>query len=183
MYLHTGQHVSLTAAGTRQLAPFTVTFGDGQPTANVTSYLPGCVVFSGSGPFIRLEKTDGSLVLAETGAFSGSLNGAQVNTTVHPILDTSYTGLYHCRTVDHNSTQTYQLNIVGKFESISYFLCNNLSITDCVLYSMATGVEWRIKLRNDLLALCLTRNITCMYTCVCVCVHLTIPHVCVCVNT
>ncbi|XP_065181438.1 uncharacterized protein LOC135812047 isoform X2 [Sycon ciliatum] len=106
-----GQPVSLIADGTGQHPPYTVTFGDGQPTADVISYLPGCVVLSGSGPWIRLEKTDGSLVLGETGAFSG-LTSATVNSTAHPILDTSYTGLYHCRTVDHNSRQTYQLNIV-----------------------------------------------------------------------
>ncbi|XP_065182285.1 uncharacterized protein LOC135812995 [Sycon ciliatum] len=107
-----GQTVGLSATGTRQLAPYRVTFGDGQPTAKVTDYLPACVVISGSGPFIRLEKTDGSLVLAELGSFAvfGIL---LVNSTVHPILNTSYTGLYHCRTVDNNSTQTYQLNIVA----------------------------------------------------------------------
>ncbi|XP_065182248.1 mucin-5AC-like [Sycon ciliatum] len=108
------QAVILGAGGTGQQSPFTVTFGDGQPTVNVTVYLPTCIVTSGSGPFIRLEKTDGSLVLGETGTFSGSFNGASVNSTAHPILDTSYTGLYHCRTVDHNSTQTYQLNIVAQ---------------------------------------------------------------------
>ena len=105
-----------------------MTFGDGQPTADVTSYLPLCVVGSGSGPWIRLEKTDGSIVLAETGAFSGGTL-LFVNSTAHPILDTSYTGLYHCRTVDHNSSHTYQLNIVGKVKTISYFLCNNLLLT------------------------------------------------------
>eukprot|EP00117_Sycon_ciliatum_P036506 scpid109787/ scgid27469/ len=77
-----GQAVILGAAGTGQLAPFTVTFGDGQPTANVTDYLPVCFVASGSGPFIRLEKTDGSLVLAETGAFSG-FTGVPVNIAEH----------------------------------------------------------------------------------------------------
>ncbi|XP_065181434.1 uncharacterized protein LOC135812046 isoform X1 [Sycon ciliatum] len=108
-----GQPVGLNADGTGQHAPFIVTFGDGQPTADVTSYLPLCVVGSGSGPWIRLEKTDGSIVLAETGAFSGGTL-LFVNSTAHPILDTSYTGLYHCRTVDHNSSHTYQLNIVAK---------------------------------------------------------------------
>ncbi|XP_065181253.1 mucin-5AC-like [Sycon ciliatum] len=109
-----GQVVSLSAAGTGQTTTaFTVTFGDGQPTADVTSYLPVCIVGSGSGPFIRLEKTDGSLVLAETGAFT-VFGRAPVNSTEHPILDTSYTGLYHCRTVDRNSSQTYQLNIVAQ---------------------------------------------------------------------
>ncbi|XP_065181992.1 uncharacterized protein LOC135812615 [Sycon ciliatum] len=108
-----GQPLILNAAGTGQLAPFRVTFGDGQPTADVTNYLPACWVFFGPGPFIRLEKTDGSLVLAETGAFSVGIIFV-VNTTAHPILDTSYTGLYHCRTVDNNSTRTYQLNIVAR---------------------------------------------------------------------
>ncbi|XP_065182005.1 uncharacterized protein LOC135812635 [Sycon ciliatum] len=109
-----GQTVILGAAGTGQsMAAFTVAFGNGQPTVNVTDYLPVCLVISGSGPFIRLEKTDGSLVLGETGAFSG-VTTVQVNSTAHPILDTSYTGLYHCRTATHNSTQTYQLNIVAQ---------------------------------------------------------------------
>ncbi|XP_065181262.1 uncharacterized protein LOC135811926 isoform X2 [Sycon ciliatum] len=109
-----GQPVSLIAVGTGQTTTaFTVTFGDGQPTADVTSYLPVCIVSSGSGSFIRLAKTDGSLVLGETGAFT-VFGRAPVNNTVHPILDTLYTGLYHCRTVDHNSTQTYQLNIVAQ---------------------------------------------------------------------
>ncbi|XP_065181256.1 mucin-3A-like [Sycon ciliatum] len=108
-----GQRVSLSAGGTGQSTPITVTFGDGQPTADVTDYLPVCVVISGSGPFIRLEKTDGSLVLAETGAFS-QLSVTQLNFTIHPLLDTSYTGLYHCRTANRNSTQTYQLNIVAQ---------------------------------------------------------------------
>ncbi|XP_065182245.1 uncharacterized protein LOC135812954 [Sycon ciliatum] len=111
-----GQVVGLSAGFTRQPSlPFRVTFGDGQPTADVTSYLPECVVGSsgGSGPFIRLEKTDGSLVLAEIGAFSG-FTGVPVNITAHPILDTSYTGLYHCTRGTSNSTQTYQLNIVAQ---------------------------------------------------------------------
>ncbi|XP_065181282.1 uncharacterized protein LOC135811938 [Sycon ciliatum] len=145
-----GQHVSLNAAGTGQsTTAFRVTFGDGQPTANVTSYLPACVVISGSGPFIRLEKTDGSLVLAETGAFSGSLNGAQVNTTVHPILDTSYTGLYHCRTVDHNSTQTYQLNILELCPDLIFAKHNFKPITD---FSRAIGTNISIRCQAGFLA-------------------------------
>ncbi|XP_065181268.1 uncharacterized protein LOC135811929 isoform X2 [Sycon ciliatum] len=109
-----GQAVLLGAFGTGQtIPPYIETFGNGQPTAYVTGYLPVCFVFGGSGPFIRLEKTDGSLVLVERGAFSG-VTSAQVNSTVHPILNTSHTGLYHCRTVDHNSTQIYQLNIVAE---------------------------------------------------------------------
>ncbi|XP_065181993.1 uncharacterized protein LOC135812616 [Sycon ciliatum] len=109
-----GRGVTLSASGTGQATTaFEVTFGDGQPTADVTNYLPTCVVLSGSGPFIRLEKTEGSLVLAETGTFSG-VTTVQVNTTAHPTLDTSYTGLYHCRTADRNSSQTYQLNIVAQ---------------------------------------------------------------------
>ena len=127
MYVHAGQPVSLNAAGTGQLAPFTVTFGDGQPTADVTSYLPGCVVLSGMGSFIRLEKTDGSLVWAETGAFSGD-DIVKVNKGEHPILDTSYTGLYHCRTATCNSTQTYQLNIVGKYKQVSFVLWKNVQL-------------------------------------------------------
>ncbi|XP_065181230.1 uncharacterized protein LOC135811910 isoform X2 [Sycon ciliatum] len=109
-----GQPVTLTAGGIGQsTTAFIVTFGDGQPTANVTGYLPVCVAASGSGSFIRLEKTDGSLVLAETGAFT-VFGRAPVNITVHPILNTSYTGLYHCRTATHISSQTYQLNIVAQ---------------------------------------------------------------------
>ena len=122
MCAHAGQVVILGASDTGQTtAAFTVTFGDGQPSADVSGYLPTCVVLRGSGPFIRLVKTDGSLVLAETGAFSG-LSFTQMNFAIHPILDTSYTGLYHCRTMDSNSTQTYQLNIVGKYKPPSFFL-------------------------------------------------------------
>ncbi|XP_065181321.1 uncharacterized protein LOC135811972 isoform X4 [Sycon ciliatum] len=144
-----GQHVSLNAAGTRQsTTAFRVTFGDGQPTANVTSYLPACVVISGSGPFIRLEKTDGSLVLAETGAFSGGTI-VQVNATVHPILDTSYTGLYHCRTVDNNSTQTYQLNIVELCPDLIFAKHNFKPITD---FSRAIGTNISVQCQTGFLA-------------------------------
>ncbi|XP_065181300.1 uncharacterized protein LOC135811948 isoform X3 [Sycon ciliatum] len=147
-----GQHVSLNAAGTRQLAPYRVTFGDGQPTANVTSYLPVCVVISGSGPFIRLEKTDGSLLLGETGAFTAVVTApatAFLNSTVHPILDTSYTGLYHCRTVDHNSTQTYQLNIVELCPDLIFAKHNFKPITD---FSRAIGTNISIRCQAGFLA-------------------------------
>ncbi|XP_065181815.1 uncharacterized protein LOC135812367 [Sycon ciliatum] len=70
-----GQGVTLTAAPTGQVTTFEVTFGDGQPTASVIDYLPKCKVGSGSGPFIRLEKTDGSLVWAELGSFKGYFYG------------------------------------------------------------------------------------------------------------
>ncbi|XP_065182000.1 uncharacterized protein LOC135812628 [Sycon ciliatum] len=104
-----GQAVTLTAGGTGQTYPFNVAFGDGQPTASVTDYLPWCVLDSERKSWIRLEKTDGSLVLAKL-----EHSELTVMPSEHPILDTSHTGLYHCRTVDRNSTQTYQLNIVAK---------------------------------------------------------------------
>ncbi|XP_065181287.1 uncharacterized protein LOC135811945 isoform X1 [Sycon ciliatum] len=144
-----GQHVSLNAAGTGQsTTAFRVTFGDGQPTANVTDYLPVCLVASGSGPFIRLEKTDGSLVWAETGAFSGGTI-VLVNTTVHPILDTSYTGLYHCRTATGNSTQTYQLNIVELCPDLIFAKHNFKPITD---FSRAIGTNISIRCQAGFLA-------------------------------
>ncbi|XP_065182257.1 uncharacterized protein LOC135812966 [Sycon ciliatum] len=142
------QTVGLSATGTRQLAPYRVTFGDGQPTANVTSYLPVCFVASGSGPFIRLEKTDGSLVLAELGSFT-VFGRLLVNTTVHPILDTSYTGLYHCRTVDNNSTQTYQLNIVELCPDLIFAKHNFKPITD---FSRAIGTNISVQCQTGFLA-------------------------------
>ncbi|XP_065193892.1 uncharacterized protein LOC135825082 [Sycon ciliatum] len=64
------------------------------------------------GPFIRLETTDASLVLGVVGSFT-SLTGMTLNTTEHPIFDTSYTGVYHCRTADSTSVQLYHLDIIG----------------------------------------------------------------------
>ncbi|XP_065181299.1 serine-rich adhesin for platelets-like isoform X2 [Sycon ciliatum] len=112
-----GQAVTLRAAGTGQSTTYLVTFGDGQPTVNVPDYLPLCLVSDGSGPFIRLEKTDGSLVLFES-AISG-ITVVQLNSAARPMLNTSYTGLYHCRTATHNSSDTYQLNIVARQNRIT----------------------------------------------------------------
>ena len=113
VYVLAGQYPVLVAAGTGQGTPFIMTFGDGQSTADVLSYMPVCIVTSGSAPFIRLEKTDGSLVLGVTGSFTG-FGRAPLNTTAHPSLNASYTGVYHCRTDARYSPQLYQLNVVGK---------------------------------------------------------------------
>ncbi|XP_065182013.1 uncharacterized protein LOC135812654 [Sycon ciliatum] len=113
VHVGTGQYPVLVAAGTGQGTPFIMTFGDGQSTADVLSYMPVCIVTSGSAPFIRLEKTDGSLVLGVTGSFTG-FGRAPLNTTAHPSLNASYTGVYHCRTDARYSPQLYQLNVVAR---------------------------------------------------------------------
>ena len=46
---------------------------------------------------------------------SGIVTAVLWNTSAYPVLNTSYTGLYRCRTDTANSTTTYQLNVRGKF--------------------------------------------------------------------
>ena len=125
-----GQTVYLKAKNTGQTAPFTVTFGDGQPTSNVNSLLPTCNGFSKPTTFIRMEKTDGSFLLYNgTGSFFYHVNVYYNDYEAeHPILTTSYSGRYHCRIMTGNSTDTYQLNIVGKYGILSFFLLNDAKL-------------------------------------------------------
>ncbi|XP_065193120.1 sushi, von Willebrand factor type A, EGF and pentraxin domain-containing protein 1-like [Sycon ciliatum] len=107
-----GQTVYLKAKNTGQTAPFTVTFGDGQLTRDVNKFLPTTSGYSFYVTFLRLEKTTGSFALynriIQSGFSVDPFNGD------YPHLTTSYSGRYHWRVMNRNSTDTYQLNIVAE---------------------------------------------------------------------
>ena len=121
-----GQTVYLKAKNTGQTAPFTVTFGDGQLTRDVNKFLPTTSGYSFYVTFLRLEKTTGSFALynriIQSGFSVDPFNGD------YPHLTTSYSGRYHWRVMNRNSTDTYQLNIVGKYGILSFFLLNDAKL-------------------------------------------------------
>ena len=87
---------------------------DGQDTFDAMFALPRCAVSGGTGDYMELYNVDVGTPVASTGFFN---NTPQTTTYIHwrtthiGTLNTSFTGLYRCRTDTANSTQTYQLNV------------------------------------------------------------------------
>ena len=101
--------------------PLTAYFAEGEATAIVDQGLPVCTILLQAGSFLELYNIDTGFVAGRHGPFDNSPSGSGIvtgvlwNTTAYPVLKTSYTGLYRCRTDAANSTATYQLNIRGKY--------------------------------------------------------------------
>ena len=103
--------------------PLTAFFAEGEATAILGLGLPFCIIIQQAGSFLELYNADTGFVAGRHGHFdnrpgsSGSTTIVVWNTTTYPVLNTSYTGLYRCRTDTGNSIATYQLNVRGKFTS------------------------------------------------------------------
>ena len=119
----------LTATG---LSPnsspnLTAYFAEGEATVTVADALPLCIVSRQNGSFLELYNVDTGFVEGRHGQFDnrpgmGSLaTNVGWNTAVNPVLDTSYNGLYRCRTDTSTSSEFYRLNVRGKF-TVQYFL-------------------------------------------------------------
>ena len=104
-------------------APLTAFFAEGEATANLGAGLPSCTIVRQAGSYLELYNVDTGFVAGRHGPFDNTPSGSGLvtfvewNTTTYPVLITSYTGLYRCRTDTANSTATYQLNVRGKFTS------------------------------------------------------------------
>ena len=103
--------------------PLTAFFAEGEATANLVIGFPYCGMFVQAGSFLELYNVDTGFVAGRHGPFDNTPSGIGIvtivrwNTNTYPVLKTSYTGLYRCRADTGNSTQTYQLNVRGKFTS------------------------------------------------------------------
>ena len=120
-----GQAVpGLTATGLiPYTTPLTASFAEGEATATLRTGLPLCTITHQAGSYLELYNLDTGFVAGRHGPFGNTPSGSGIitavfwNTTAYPVLKTSYTGLYRCRTDTGNSTATYQLNVRGKFTS------------------------------------------------------------------
>ena len=108
----------LTPAST----PLNGFFVEGTATTTLITALPTCTITSLAGSFLELQNVNTGFVAGRHGPFNntadanmGFVTGVLWNTTAYPVLNTSYTGLYICRTDTGNSTAAYQLNVRGKF--------------------------------------------------------------------
>ena len=102
--------------------PLKAYFAEGESTATLLLGLPTCVISFSTGSFLELYNVDTGFVAARHGPFDnrpvigiGIATNVGWNTATYPVLKTSYTGLYRCRTDTANATATYQLNVRGKF--------------------------------------------------------------------
>ena len=103
-------------------------FEEGEATSTLLKGLPLCTILAQNGSFLELYNVNTGFVAGWHGQFDNrpgmsSLSATNVgwNTTVNPVLDTSYNGLYRCRTDTSTSLAVYQLNVRGKF-TVQYFL-------------------------------------------------------------
>ena len=115
---------TLSAGSLRPIASpiLTAYFAEGEVTATLALALPICADSLQNGSFLEVYNVDTGFVAGRHGPFDnrpgmGSLASTNVlwNTTAYPVLDTSYTGLYRCRTDTSTSLESYQLNVRGKF--------------------------------------------------------------------
>ena len=103
--------------------PLTAFFAEGEATATLGTGLPSCAIIQQAGSYLELYNVDTGFFAGRHGPFDNTPSGTGSttivvwNTTTYPVLRTSYTGLYRCRTDTGNSTATYQLNVRGKFTS------------------------------------------------------------------
>ena len=121
---------TLSAAGLIPNTPpnNTAFFAEGEPTVTVADALPSCTLLRQNGSFLELYNVDTGFVAGRHGPFdnrpgigSPGITFVLWNTTANPVLDTSYNGLYRCRTDTSMSSAFYQLNVRGKF-TVQYFL-------------------------------------------------------------
>ena len=113
---------SLTAANILPPTyPLKGTFVEGEGTAQLENGLPSCFVFAGRARFLELFNVDTGFVAAWRGPFDNTPTGMGRGTFLmwdkinFPVLKTSYSGVYKCRTDDRYSHHTYTLSVLGKF--------------------------------------------------------------------
>ena len=112
-------------------SPLTAFFAEGESTATLGAGLPSCTIVQQAGSYLELYNVDTGFIAGRHGPFdntpsgSGGVTVVVWNTTAYRVLNTSYTGLYRCRTDTANSSATYQLNVRGKFTPYSsrYPMC------------------------------------------------------------
>ena len=101
--------------------PITAFFAEGESTFTLRTGLPLCINALEAGAFLELYNVGTGFIAGRHGSFDNTPSGSGIatsviwNTTAYPVLNTSYTGLYMCRTDTSNSSATYQLNVRGKF--------------------------------------------------------------------
>ena len=134
---------SLNAAGLiPATSPLTAFFAEGESTTILGTGLPICTIAQQAGSYLELYNVDTGFIAGWHGPFdntpsgSGFVTPAFWNTTAYPVLNTSYTGLYRCRTDTANSLVTYQLNVRGKFTLYSsrYSICQLFLGSSCYLF-------------------------------------------------
>ncbi|XP_065182312.1 uncharacterized protein LOC135813022 [Sycon ciliatum] len=99
---------------------FTVYYLNGSSTAQVgLGYLPSCrakgINVGGNAQYLRLTNTDTGAISAERGGFTLLHTAATTllwNTSAHPTLNPTITGLYRCSSDVGDVTGTYRLNVV-----------------------------------------------------------------------
>ena len=97
-------------------------FADGQPTNDIFRALPNCFTSSRFGTFLELYNVNTGKVFGRASLFDHTaptgnpklITSVALNRTLYPVLNTSLTGLYACRTNNAKSLGTYQLNVRGK---------------------------------------------------------------------
>ena len=127
---------SLSAAGLiPDTSPLSAFFAEGEATATLGAGLPTCIIVFQAGSFLELYNVDTGFVAGRHGQFDNRPFGIGAgtlvswNTTAYPVLKTSYTGLYRCRTDTANSAPTYQLNVRSMYTFniqywyLTYLLC------------------------------------------------------------
>ena len=106
-------------------SPLTAFFAEGESNATLGLGVPLCTVAQQAGSYLELYNVDTGFIAGRHGPFDNTarafgsssdiVTAVFWNTTAYPVLNTSYTGLYRCRTDTGNSSATYQLNVRGKF--------------------------------------------------------------------
>ena len=99
---------------------------DGLATSHIVRALPSCFTTYQFGNFLELYNVNNGMVFGRHGPFDNAATGSHFstfagwNTTLYPVLNTSLTGLYRCRTDTDQSLATYELYVRGKIFGISY---------------------------------------------------------------
>ena len=99
-------------------SPLSAVFAEGESTTTLLSALPRCTLSRSAGSVLELYNVNNRFVAGRHGPISNTTNTTTVvwNTTAHPMLNTSHAGQYICRTdMGYVSTDTYELNVLGKF--------------------------------------------------------------------
>ena len=98
--------------------PLSAVFAEGESTSTLLSALPRCTLSHSAGSVLELYNVNNRFVAGRHGPISNTTSTTTVlwNTTAHPMLNTRHAGRYICRTdMGYVSTDTYELNVLGKF--------------------------------------------------------------------
>ena len=129
--------------------PLTAFFAEGESTATLGVGVPSCTILQQAGSYLELYNVDTGFIAGRHGPFDNTLSGGSMvtvvewDTTLYPVLNTSYAGLYRCRTDTANSTSTYQLNVRGKFTLYSsrYSICQLFLGSTCYWFVLSCFVR------------------------------------------